>query len=116
MTRPARVYIVQRPARRDRATGEWIDKYDMTAAEKHGRLVQLLQHTNVARDMDQALARLEHRLSDWLPGDHLLAAGDPVAIALAVLVASRYCGRHLSLLKWDRIDQQYYAYRVPVVK
>lgn len=110
--RSPRVYVVQRPAYRDRRTGDWVDKYDLSAAEEHGRLVYLLPPGNVPRDLTEVTARLRHRLSDYLPGDHLLAAGDPVAIAAAVLVAGHYSGGSLSLLKWDRMEQRYFPYEV----
>ncbi len=106
------MYVVQRPAYRDRATGEWVDKYDLSAAEEYGRLVYLLPPGNVSRDLTEVTARLRHRLSDYLPNDHLLAAGDPVAIAAAVLVAGHYSGSSLSLLKWDRLEHRYFPYRV----
>lgn len=110
--RPRRVYVVQRPAFRDRGTGEWVDKYDLSAAEEHGRLVYLLPPGNLSRDLTEAMARLRHRLSDYEVGDHLLAAGDPVAIAAAVLVVGAHTGGTVSLLKWDRITRRYHAYRI----
>lgn len=111
--RSPRVYVVQRPAYRDRKTGEWVYKFGLKAAEEHGRLVYLLPPGNLEqRDMDEAMARLRHRLEDYEAGDHLLAAGDPVAIAAAVLIAGLQTGGRVSLLKWDRIDQQYYAHAV----
>lgn len=112
LKRSPRVYVVQRPAYRDRATGDWVDKYDLSAAEEYGRLVYLLPPGNVSRDLGETMARLRHRLSDYLPCDHLLAAGDPVAIAAAVLVAGHYSGGGLSLLKWDRMEQRYFPYVV----
>ena len=112
--RAPRVYVVQRPAYRDRNTGGWVDKYDLSAAEEHGRLVYLLPPGNVPRDLTETVARLRHRLSDCLPCDYLLAAGDPVAIAAAVLMFGRYSGGRVSLLKWDRLEQRYYPYEVDV--
>ena len=110
--RTPRVYVVQRPAYRDRNTGDWVDKYDLSAAEVYGSLVYLLPPGNLPRNLTEATARLRHRLSDYMPCDHLLAAGDPVAIAAAVLVAGHYSGGCLSLLKWDRMEQRYFPYRV----
>ena len=112
--RRPRVYVVQRPAYRDRATGEWVDKFDLSAAEEFGALVYLLPPGNVARNPDQTVARLDHRLNDYISGhDHLLAAGDPVAIAMAAVRAVFWARGPISMLKWDRLDQRYYAYVVP---
>ncbi len=112
--RAPRVYVVQRPAYRDRATGDWVDKYDLSAAEAYGSLVYLLPPGNLPRDLTETMARLRHRLSDHCPGDHLLAAGDPVAIAASVLVAGHFSGGSVSLLKWDRLEQRYFPYQVSV--
>ena len=112
--RPRRVYIVQRAAFKNRRTGEWEDKYDLSTAEEYGRLVYLLPPGNIGKDMTTTMARLEHRLSEYEPGDHLLAVGDPVAIAAAVLVAGKWNDGEISLLKWDRIAQVYYPYKVSV--
>ncbi len=110
--RAPRVYVVQRPAYRDRNTGDWVDKYDLSAAEAHGALVYLLPPGNLPRDLTEVMARLRHRLSDYGSCDHLLAAGDPVAIAATVLVAGHFSGGDVSLLKWDRQEQLYFPYRV----
>ena len=112
--RRPRVYVVQRPAYWNHATGAWVDKFDLSAAEEHGALVYLLPPGNVARDPEQTMARLDHRLSDYVSGhDHLLAAGDPVAIAMAAVRAAFWADGPISVLKWDRMDQRYYAYVVP---
>ena len=110
--RQPRVYVVQRPAFKNRRTQEWEDKFDLSPASEHGSLVYLLPPGNVSRDLTETMARLHHRLSDWLPGDHLLACGDPVAIAASVLVAGHYAYGSISLLKWDRIDQGYIPYLI----
>ncbi len=112
--RSRRVYVVQRPAFRNRRTGEWEDKYDLSAAEEYGHIVYLLPPGNVSHDLTEVMARLKHRLSEFEDGDHLLAAGDPVAIAAAAMIASHSNGGQISLLKWDRIDQRYHPYPVSV--
>lgn len=110
--RARRVYVVQRAAFKNRRTGEWEDKYDLSSAEDYGRIVYLLPPGNIARDMTETMARLKHRLSDIDDGDHLLAVGDPVAIAAATMVFSYFNGGRVSFLKWDRIDQCYYPYLI----
>lgn len=112
MSRTPKVYVVQRPAFLNRSTGEWEDKYDLSPAKEHGSVVYLLPPGNVARDLTETMARLEHRLSDWRDGDHLLAAGDPVAIAAAATVAARHTD-HVGLLKWDRMEGRYFSYNIP---
>jgi hypothetical protein len=109
------VYVVQAPSYRDRETGEWVPKYDLSAAEEYGRLVYLLPPGNLpgrGEPLDTALARMRHRLSDYEDGDHLLALGDPVAMVAAAVVAASFNGGRVSLLKWDRLDQRYYPCEV----
>ena len=40
--------------------------------------------------------------------------GDPVAIAATVLIAARATGGSVSLLKFDRIEEKYEAYKIEV--
>lgn len=109
----SRVFIVQRPAQYDRNKGGWVNKYDLSPAEEHGELVFLLRPGNVFKaKLGEAIERLERELADFCDADHLLAVGDPVAIAAAVMVASRRNGGRVSLLKFDRLAGRYDPYLV----
>lgn len=109
----SRVFIVQRPAYYDRKKRGWINKYDLSPAKEHGELVFLLRPGNLFRDrIDDAVARLERELAGFTPEDHVMAVGDPVAIAAAVMVASRRTGGVVSVLKYDRLGNRYEAYPV----
>ncbi len=110
-----RVFVVQRPAYYDRERRGWVNKYDLTPAEEFGELVFLLQPGNIYRDkLEGATALLNEKLSDYGPGDHLLAVGDPVAIALAVMVAAKISGGRVSLLKFDRTSTAYDAFDIDI--
>lgn len=107
----SRVFVVQRPAYYDRERRGWVNKYDLSSAEKHGELIFLLRPGNIYRDkLGWAMRQLSETLADFGHQDHLLAVGDPVAIAAAVMVAAGRTGGRVSLLKWDRIEQTYEAY------
>ena len=108
-----RVFVVQRPAYFDRERQGWVNKYDITPAEEHGELVFLLPPGNIYRDkLAGAIGRLERELADYGPRDHILAIGDPVAIAAAVMVAARRTDGTVSLLKYDRMAERYDAYKI----
>lgn len=108
-----RVFIVQRPAHYDRQRKGWVNKYDLSPAKDHGELVFLLRPGNLFKDrLADAVTRLERELRDFDDGDHLMAVGDPVAIAAAVMVAGRSNGGRVSLLKFDRISGTYDPYLV----
>lgn len=110
-----RVFVVQRPAYFDRERRGWVNKYDLTPATEHGELVFLLRPGNIYRDkLDSAVKHLQKELADYGPGDHILAVGDPVAIAATVMVASGVNEGRVSLLKFDRMDNKYDAYEVDI--
>lgn len=111
----SRVFVVQRPAYFDRERQGWVNKYDLTPAEAHGELVFLLRPGNIYRDkLEGAIRHLEQELADYGPGDHILAIGDPVAIAATVMVAARRTNGTVSLLKYDRMEKCYDAYEIDV--
>lgn len=111
-----RVFVVQRPAYFDRERRGWVNKYDISAAEEYGELVFLLRPGNIYRDkLTSAIELLHKELVDYGPEDHILAIGDPVAIAATVMVASMQNGGKVSLLKFDRMDNKYDAFEVDIV-
>ena len=110
-----KVFVVQRPAYFDRVRRGWVNKYDITPAEAHGEIVFLLRPGNIYRDkLDNAIRCLEEELRDYGPEDHILAIGDPVAIAATVMVAARQNNGRVSLLKFDRQADKYDAYEIDI--
>lgn len=115
--RVPRVYVVQRPSFRDRATNEWRDKYDLSAAAQYGELVYLVgSRGNVPQSTASVVGLLHEKLSAFTPEDYLVAIGDPVAIAAAACVASARTGGRLKILKWDRRIEGYLPYTLELVK
>ncbi|MEE8608966.1 MAG: hypothetical protein V3S55_15285 [Nitrospiraceae bacterium] len=113
----SKVYVVQRPAYYDKVKRGWVNKYDLSPAKEYGELVFLLRPGNIYKDeLAGAVVQLLEVLKDFTTEDHLLAVGDPVAIAATVLVAGRMTGGSVSLLKWDRIAGSYQPYVVSLPK
>lgn len=111
----SRVFVVQRPAFYCKESKGWRNKYDITPAREYGELVILLQPGNLYRDdMAAAMRRMEETLVDFSDQDHLLAIGDPVAIAAAVLIAGRSNKGQVSMLKYDRFAGKYSSYGISV--
>ncbi len=108
-----RVFVVQRPAYYDRVKRGWVNKYDLSPAREYGDLVFLLRPGNIYKDkLEAAMEQLNEALADCDREDHLLAVGDPVAIAAAVLVMASRTGGYVSLLKWDRMVERYEPYSI----
>ena len=108
-----RVFVVQRPAYRDRASGEWITKFDLSPAEKFGELVDILPG-NMFWDADTIIAQAKRILEGFNSDqDCLLAIGDPVAIAACAIIASRETGE-VTILKWDKKAQCYQPFRLSI--
>ena len=105
----SRVFLVQRPVFKDHGTGRWVDKYDLSPAEEHGPIVEVMPAGNIPRDVGSMMRMVQERLADFTQDDHLCAVGDPVAIAIATLVASQRTGGPVSLLKWDKRAGRYTA-------
>lgn len=103
----ARVYVVQSPAVKNHETGRWDEKFDLTPAEHFGELVFLLPRGNVPNDLEETVSTLRLRLELYSPNDYLLLLGDPVAIALAAIVAAEFSRERVKFLKWDRRQQCY---------
>ncbi|MCK1668666.1 hypothetical protein [Bradyrhizobium sp. 153] len=109
----SRVFVVQQPAVFDRVLKTFVPKYDLTPAAAHGRLVYLLGPGNIFKDrMDQATKQIARVMSDYSMRDCLLAVGDPVAIAAAVMIAGKRTGGVVRLLKWDRLSASYECFSV----
>lgn len=108
-----RVFLVQRPS--VKSSGAWVDKYDLTPARHFGDLVECLPPGNIPREISVTVARLKEVLGDFrVAEDYLLAIGDPIAIALAVLVADRVARGGVRLLKWDRRASHYIPYSLDI--
>lgn len=55
---------------------------------------------------DEAMATARERLAGFTEDDFIVLSGDPVAISIAVLVASQLA-KSVALLRWDRREMQY---------
>jgi hypothetical protein len=114
VSRAARVYVVQVPARRTGPGRTWEEKYDLTPAGRFGELVKLLPYGNVPEDPEPTRARLREGMKEFDADlDYVLLLGDPVACAQAVHVLGFDLNvPSFDVLKWDRREERYYPYRV----
>lgn len=118
MSEQSRVFMPQRPVvRNHNPTGatvgdpdsriRWVDKYDLSPAERFGRLVSILPVGHGTSDPGAMMRSMEDALRDFSDWDFMLAVGDPFAIAMAVMTAARHNGGRVQLLKWNRGAGEY---------
>ena len=84
---------------------------DYTPAMKHGAL-ELIIKTYVQVDCSNVSSvweRIRNRLSSFKAGDALVLTGDPVIMAMAVMVITQKVGSDWKALKWDRHTREYKA-------
>jgi hypothetical protein len=109
-----RVFVIQAPARKSPATGRWVEKFDLSPAEEHGRLVRVLGYGNVSQDLEPTRERFREVMLDFDPSlDSIMLLGDPVACAQAVSFLTLELGVvSFTVLKWDRRVERYLPYEI----
>jgi hypothetical protein len=102
---PVTVYVVQESPGKN-----------IVPAREFGEIKVLLPPGQVAFSSGPTLRRLRHELRDYVDGDYILPIGDPVAIAMAAMVASTLNRGVVNFLKWDRQEKMYYPVHVSLYK
>lgn len=111
----SRVFVVQQPAYWDGEARRFVPKYDLSPASKFGRLHYLLGPGNIFADrLDQARDQMDKILANYTPDDYILPVGDPVAIALACMIAGRNTMGRVNVLKFSRLKNEYQAFPIAV--
>lgn len=107
-----RVFVVQQPMKMT-ATG-WQPIFDLSTAAAFGSLkFILLKPGNIF--VDRLAVVIDHMrsvLHDFGEEDFLLPTGEPLAIALAAIFASKANGGRMKLLKWDNRAQRYHTVQI----
>ena len=98
----AKVYIVQENP-----------NVNVIGAARFGELIPMLPPgRQITLSASPVTRLLSNKLRDFCDDDFLLAMGDPVAIAIASMVAGEFNNGKVNMLKWDRENQCYY--NVPI--
>jgi hypothetical protein len=87
-------------------------------AQRFGELVYLMLRDVFPDNADEHIEKMRHvmsaKLKDFNPSrDYVLLTGDPLAIAMSVLVLSQWT-LEIPCLKWDKLEQDYYAVTVNI--
>lgn len=106
MTQPQSVvYVVQEPPPvYNRTEGKTVHK-DLSSANRYGTLMPILSKGNQASlTPGPSLSELHRKLRHFNPDlDYIcFAGGDPMSLALALLVLRDMNVKEVSILRWDR--------------
>lgn len=112
--RGKRVWVVQSPSKFNYEADRFEPKYDLTPAARYGELTYILPPGNIrAHEMEAASEKVRAAMREFLPGDSILAVGDPVAIAMVAIEAAAVTGNGVVILKWDRRGKRYEPFTIP---
>jgi len=110
-----KVYIVQIPMMHSPDRKGWVNKYDLSPAREYGPIMPLLPSGNIFRyGFDMTLKTLAEKLSGFTERDYFLALGDPVAIAAAIMLASKITSGKVNMLRFDKALQKYLAFEIKI--
>jgi len=88
---------------------------NVLSARHYGDLKVLLPaNANIMLSPAPTVRRLKDSLKNFSDEDYLLLMGDPAAIGLACVLASESNRGIYSILKWDRIESDYYPVKINI--
>jgi len=86
---------------------------NILSALKYGEIKILLPPgMQVTFSVGQVVKKLYVELSNFNDADYLLLIGDPVAIAIAAMIASNWNNGKIKVLKWDRQEKIYFPIEI----
>ena len=103
----SKVYIAQEPIYRDKDTGAVIPRFDLTPAAVYGELEFLTPGNANSLMPGPTMRALRQKLRGFSDEDFILPTGDPVLIAMVVLVAAESNMGKVKMLKWDKPTRSY---------
>lgn len=101
------VYVVQDQKRKNPATGELEDRFDLSPAQEFGPLVFLLGSSASPFSTPAVIAELQLKLQNFSDRDCLLLTGNPALIGLSVAVAADANKGRVRLLQWSGSHSRY---------
>jgi hypothetical protein len=99
----ARVFLVQRPLRKNRDTGQLEEAFPNLdeLASHYGTLVELLRPSAAPFNPDPVIKELHQKLADYCDDDYLLLAGNPMLIGMTVAIAADYNDGRVHCLQYS---------------
>ena len=113
MIEKSKVYIVQNVLRK--FPDGTLRGLDYTQAERFGDIIFLFDgNKQVVMSPQPTIRKLRNLLKDFKDNDYLLLVGDPALIGLTCSVVSTISNGRYNMLKYDRIEKDYFPIRVDI--
>ena len=101
------VFLVQDSKWVEPKTSKLQSKFDYSAAEQYGELVELLHPSDSPFNLPVAISKLQKALAMFNDEDYLLLVGSPVLIGLAVAIAADLNDGNVNMLQWSGAKRNY---------
>jgi len=109
----SKVYVVQNVIRK--YTDGTLRSLDYSQAERFGEVIFLFDGSKqVVMSPQPTIRKLKSLLKDFKDNDYLLLVGDPALIGLTCSVVSTISNGRYNMLKYDRIEKDYFPIRVDI--
>lgn len=105
----SRVFVVQRHAIHNAKTGQMVDRFDLSPAEKFGELHFLLSPISVPTNPEEAIRKMRENLHNFSDKDYLLLIGNPCFIGWATAIAADINEGKVKLLQWNGKHKKYHV-------
>ena len=113
MNSKSKVYIIQNVMRKY-PDGTYRG-LDYSQAERFGEVVFLFDgNKQVVMSPQPTIRKLKTVLKDFSDNDYLLLVGDPALIGLTCSVVSSITSGRYNMLKYDRLEKDYFPIRVDI--
>ena len=103
----SKVYVIQNQQVRDRASRQMKAKFDLAPAEDYGKLVYLLDASDLPFNSGPVIEKLRAGLAEYSSIDYLLLIGNPCLIGWATTIAVEASGGLVRMLQWHTQSQSY---------
>lgn len=102
-----KVYVVQNHLRYDPEQGELVPRYNISPAERFGKLTFILSPRANAQRPEEVVAKMDLILAGFTDDDYLLPIGNPALIGWAMAIAAAHNGGRVQLLVWSGKERAY---------
>jgi len=113
MIQKSKVYVIQNVLRK--YPDGTLRSLDYSQAERFGEVIFLFDGSKqVVMSPQPTIRKLKSLLKGFKDNDYLLLVGDPALIGLTCSVVSSITSGRYNMLKYDRLEKDYFPIRVDI--